>query len=86
MNTQAGTASQEPRNTSPRRPSRTAFGHLLVIPLAVQHVTSPGRKRPIESHLVDGALGVAELLHQARGLLSQATERLASRLARRRIR
>jgi hypothetical protein len=81
MNTHAGTASQEPSSICPRGPSLSALGYLLVIPFAAQHVTMPKHKRPIESHLLNGALAVAELLHQARGRLSQVTERLASRLA-----
>jgi hypothetical protein len=81
MNTHTGTAGQEPSSTPARRPSLVALGHLLVMPLAAQHVASAKHKRPIESYLVDGALIVAELLHQARDRLSQVTERLASRRA-----
>ena len=82
MKPHAGTASQD-SSTSPRRPSASALGGLLVIAVAAQNVTRSNQKRPIEAHLVTGALVVAELLHHARGALSQVTERLASRLAER---
>jgi hypothetical protein len=84
MKPHTGTASQESSTTSPRQPSVSALECLLVIAVAAQNVTRSNQKRPIEAHLVNGALVVAELLHHARGALSQVTDRLASRLAERR--